>query len=347
MKRGIQKRIGLSLFFSFVVFVIFAITALIVSLVSFTLLRSGLIGGVGRYEPFAMIAIVLVACVLVGTAVSFVLGRVPLRSIRRVVAAINRLAEGDFSARLEIAHPPEFKELAVSFNRMAEELGGIELLRTDFVNNFSHEFKTPIVSIKGFAELLRQDGLTPAERDEYLDIVISESGRLAALATNVLNLSKVENQTILTDKQPFALGEQLRRCILMFEPKWTQKALALSVDIQDMLCSGSEELLSQLWLNLIDNAVKFTPEGGEIDVSLMREGDTAHFVLCNSGPGIRPEDASHIFDKFYQADRSHGTAGNGLGLTLAKKIVLLHGGGIGCDSRPGGGTTFTVTLPLK
>ncbi len=347
IQRGTKTKVGLSVFFSLFVFTNFAITALIVAGISFAAIRTGLIGNTRILSHFVLIVIVLISSVIVGTIVSLIIGKIPLRPIRKVIASTNQLANGDFSARLDISHPPEFHELADSFNRMAEELGGIELLRKDFVNNFSHEFKTPIVSIKGFAEMLKYNDLTPEERDEYLDIVINESGRLAALATNVLNLSKVENQSILSEKHLFNLGEQVRRSILLLEPKWEQKKLSFSADILDVRCVGNEELLSQVWLNLIDNAVKFTTEGGKISVTLRPEKDRVKFVIRDSAAGISPDSMARIFDKFYQADESHATEGNGLGLTLAEKIIKLHGGDIECKSKRGEGTEFTVTLPLK
>ncbi len=345
MKQGITKRIGLSLVFSLAVFLIFIVTALTVAVIGFLIYKSGLV--LDNYGPFMPVAVTLAASILVGTLVSPIMGQFTLRPIRKVIAAINELANGNFSARLDIVQPPEFRELSDSFNRMAAELGGIELLRTDFVNNFSHEFKTPIVSIKGFAEVLKRDNLTAEERGKYLDIIIKESDRLTALATNVLNLSKIENQNILSEKQPFELGEQVRRCIVLLQSQWEQKKIALSVDIQDIVCVGNKELLDQVWLNLFDNAVKFTPEGGTITVALTQTDQAAQFILRDSGCGISSEAIPHIFDKFYQAKASQITMGNGLGLTVARKIVELHGGSIRCHSESNKGTEFTVTLPLK
>lgn len=347
MKKKFRDRIGMSLHFSLAVFFNFVFTSLIIAAISFIVLKAQPTGNFESHNIFIMIVIVLAASIIVGTFLSPIMGRRALKPFRKVIAATDRLAGGDFSVRLDITHPPEFSKLAGSFNRMAEELGSIELLRTDFVNNFSHEFKTPIVSIKGFAEVLKYDDLTSEERNEYLDIVISESSRLATLATNVLNLSKVENQTILTDKLAFDLGEQIRRCILMLESKWNNKNISLSVHLQDIICLGNEELLSQVWLNLLDNALKFTPEGGNITVSLGTENGKVIFVLRDNGTGISADAAAHIFEKFYQADTSHTTSGNGLGLTLAKKIVELHSGSIVCRSWLGEGTEFTVTLPIK
>lgn len=341
-------RLILPVLFSVIVFIIFLITSAIIMLVSVILLQSGAINlaKLSRQEPIVPFALMLLLSILIGTVVSFIISRIPLRPIRRLIDAINRLAAGDFSVRLSSTVTPTFRELVESFNRMAEELGGIELLRTDFINNFSHEFKTPIVSIKGFAEELKHDDLTKEQRDEYLDIIIAESSRLASLATNVLNLSKIEQQVILTDQKAFNLTEQVRRCILLFENKWEKKHISLNVEMEELSYTGSEELLNQIWLNLIDNAVKFTPQGGVIGIRLSKSVDTLQFVIADDGCGISEEALSRVFDKFYQADPARAGSGNGIGLTVAKRIAELHGGTISCRSQEGVGTEFTVTLPL-
>ena len=347
-KHPSRGRLMLPVLFSAIVFFIFLITSAIVVIVSLILLKTGTINltKLVRHEPIVPFVMLLLLSIIIGTVVSFAIGRIPLRPIRRVIDAINRLAAGDFSVRLTTTSAPTFRELVESFNRMAEELGGIELLRTDFINNFSHEFKTPIVSIKGFAEELKHDDLSREQRDEYLDIIIAESSRLASLATNVLNLSKIEQQVILTDQKEFNLTEQVRRCILLFENKWEKKHLSLNVEMEELSYKGSEDLLNQIWLNLIDNAVKFTPQGGVIGIRLSKTSGEIRFVITDDGCGI-PEDAiDRVFDKFYQADRARASSGNGIGLTVAKRIAELHGGTISCRSEEAVGTEFTVTLPL-
>jgi signal transduction histidine kinase len=347
-KKAFHQRFGLTALFSVVVFAILMITSMVIFIVGILLVRVNVINivKISRSEPMLPIFVLLVISVVVGTVVSFIISRIPLKPIRQVIDATNRLAEGDFSVRLRLPGPSSFQELASSFNRMAEELGGIELLRTDFVDNFSHEFKTPIVSIKGFAEELRHDDLTKEQRNEYLGIIISESTRLSALATNVLNLSRVEKQAILTNRARFDLSEQVRRCVLLFENKWEQRRLNLTVELDEISLVGDEELLSQVWLNLIENAVKFTPEGGSVEIRLTRQENAARFVIRDDGYGISEEAQKHIFDKFYQGDASRAVPGNGLGLSIAKRVVLLHGGSIFCDSQEGAGTEFTVELPL-
>ena len=349
VQKGFHQRFGLAMLFSTIVFLILIITSVLIFIVGMLLIRVNAINiaKISRQEPMLPILLLLVISVVVGTVVSFMISRVPLRPLRRVIDATNRLAAGDFSTRLHLPGPSSFTDLATSFNRMAEELGGIEMLRSDFVDNFSHEFKTPIVSIKGFAEELKHDDLSPEQRQEYLDIIIHESSRLAQLATNVLNLSRVEKQAILASRARFDLTEQVRRCVLLFESKWEQRRLNLNVELDEVTLEGDEELLSQVWLNLIDNAVKFTPEGGCVDIRLQKRENTAVFVIRDDGYGISAEAQKHIFDKFYQGDVSHAASGNGLGLSIARRVVTLHGGDIRCQSDEGAGTEFLVELPLN
>ena len=347
--KGFHQRFGLAAFFSTIVFLILIITSVLIFIVGMLLIRINAINiaKLSHQEPMLPILVLLIISVVVGTVVSFMISRFPLKPLRRVIDATNRLAAGDFSVRLHLVGPSSFTDLASSFNRMAEELGSTELLRSDFVDNFSHEFKTPIVSIKGFAEELKHDDLTPEQRQEYLDIIIHESSRLSQLATNVLNLSRVEKQTILASRTRFDLTEQVRRCVLLFESKWELRRLNLNVELDEVTLEGDEELLSQVWLNLIDNAVKFTPEGGCVDIRLKKQEHSAVFVIQDDGYGISQEAQRHIFDKFYQGDISHAASGNGLGLSIARRVVTLHGGDIRCQSEEGAGTEFTVELPLN
>ena len=346
--KTIHQRFGLTVLFSAIVFLILLITSLLIFIVGILLIRMNAINiaKLSRQEPMLPIFMLLIISVVVGTVVSFMISRFPLKPLRRVIDATNRLASGDFSVRLQLPNASSLTELATSFNRMAEELGSIEMLRADFVDDFSHEFKTPIVSIKGFAEELKHDDLTPEQRNEYLDIIIHESSRLSQLATNVLDLSRVEKQTILGNPARFDLTEQVRRCVLLFENKWEQRRLNLNVELDEVAITGDEELLSQVWLNLIDNAVKFTPEGGCVDIRLQKGESSVLFSIRDDGYGISEEMQRHIFEKFYQGDDSHAVPGNGLGLSIARRIVTLHGGEIRCQSEEGAGTEFTVSLPI-
>jgi signal transduction histidine kinase len=341
MKNKALKHLGTRISLLVIIFIIMLAST---AILTFAALRAGLSEMMGS-PYFLIIFIIILASVVTGSVVSISLSRFPLNSIREMIDAIDRLSLGDFSVRIHITAPKEFRELGESLNRMAKELGSIELLRTDFVNNFSHEFKTPIVSMKGFAEMLKSEDLSAAEREEYLDIIISESKRLTMLATNILDLSKLENQSILSGQTKFDLSEQIRRAVLLLESKWNEKSIRLDIDAGDFAYTGNEDLLNLVWVNLIGNAVKFTPEGGKIKVRLKKADDVLQFVIQDNGCGFDEEALAHIFDKFYQADLSHAAEGNGLGLALAKKVVDLHGGTIAVGSQKNHGTEFTVTLP--
>ena len=265
-----------------------------------------------------------------------------------ILMAMNRLAAGDFTVRLQpVAHgyePTEIREFKAAFNKAAEELSGTELLRKDFVNNFSHEFKTPIVSISGFADLLLDEDVTPEEQREYLQIIRDESRRLAQLSGSVLLLNRIEAQTILTDCTDFSLDEQLRQCILVTRQKWRDKPLQFEAELAPCTYHGSEALVKEIWLNLLDNAAKFSPENGTISVTLHCEQGRPVVAVTDQGCGMDAETCCHIFEQFYQGDTSHRTQGNGLGLAMAQKIAALHGGAVTVDSRPGSGSCFTVVL---
>lgn len=298
----------------------------------------------GRH-PLHSLLILFGLCVLLGTALTAFLSKKTLNPIRKVIAATHKVAGGDFSVKVDLKGIEELEELSQSFNKMTQELSSIETLRNDFVNNFSHEFKTPISSIRGFAKLLKENHLTEEERREYLDIIITESERLAALSTNVLILSKYENLEIIPDKAPFRLDEQIRKVIVLMEPKWSSKGINVNVELDKVVYCGNEDLTEQIWLNLLDNAIKFSDQSGLINITLKNINNEIQFAIQDNGPGMDDQTKAHIFDKFYQGDTSHSQKGYGLGLPLVKRIAELCGGNVGVQSRPGQGSLFTVVLP--
>ena len=294
------------------------------------------------------LVILYASCILMAVSLVVAIRLVLIKPIKNIIQAMNRLAAGDFTVRLQPAahgyEPTEIREFKAAFNKAAEELSGTELLRKDFVNNFSHEFKTPIVSISGFADLLLEEQLPPEDQKEYLTIIRDESRRLADLATNILTLNRVESQTILTDKACFSLDEQLRQSVLVTQQKWRQKELDFDANLAPAEYTGSEGLLKEVWLNLLDNAAKFSPENGTISVTLHCEQGRPVVAVTDHGCGMDAETCRHIFEQFYQGDTSHRTQGNGLGLAMAQKRAALHGGAVTVDSRPGSGSCFTVVL---
>ena len=300
-------------------------------------------------ESLQLLLFMSAVSLIVGTGLSMLAVRIPTSSIHWLIRQMNRLADGDFNARVHFKKPirmiPAFLQVEESFNKMARELGDTEMLRQDFVNNFSHEFKTPIVSIAGFAKLLQRANLTQEQRSAYIDAIVEESERLSAMATNVLKLTRVENQAILTGVTEYNLSEQLRSAALLLEHDWAAKHIDLDMDFPEVNIRANEELLKEVGINLLHNAVKFSPEYGPLRVQVFREEHAVRVSIANSG-NIPEEEQTRIFRKFYQADRSHFSAGNGLGLSIAKKIVELHQGAIQVESS-GGTVVFTVTLPYE
>lgn len=350
MKKEERKhRIALTLLLSAFVFFIILFAFLISAAILYVMVETDFIF---KEQPsmWGILLFIGIVSTIIGAAITAVLSKHTLWSVNNVINQMNRLASGDFKARLKhgrfIAVHPTFVEVAESFNKMAEELENTEMLRSDFVNNFSHEFKTPIVSISGFAKLLKKDNLTDEQRKEYLDIIEEESLRLSYMATNVLNLTKLENQAILTDVTQFNLSEQIRNCVLLLESKWEKKKLELYIDFDEYIISANEEMLKQVWINLLENAVKFAPDYGVIEVDIKQEKDKLKISVSNSGSEIAPENIESIFKKFYQADKSRSSEGNGIGLAIVKRVTELHGGEVSAKSE-NLTTVFTVTLPTS
>ena len=349
-----KKRLSLAITLVLFVFIVMIATFVVVACTALLLQHWGLISLIGTSEhglgadnsnPLFPFLATLGLCILIGTALTAFLSKKALNPIRKVIAAIHQVAQGNFDVQVNIKGINELEELSTSFNKMTHELSSIETLRSDFVNNFSHEFKTPIVSIRGFAKLLKENNLSEDDRREYLDIIITESERLAELSTNVLNLSKYENIEIISEKVPFRLDEQIRRAIVLMEPKWSAKEITVNVDLDEIVYVGNADLTEQLWLNLFDNAVKYSYPGGLINITLTHINHMVRFVIQDDGLGMDAYTKAHLFNKFFQGDPSHSKAGNGLGLALVKRIVDLCGGTIEMQSDLGKGSQFSVLLP--
>lgn len=301
-------------------------------------------------DPLIMVAVFAP----MGGLMSIVLWRVlnrSTRTARELGDGLHQVAVGDFSTRLDedsVAGPARI--MFEDFNKMAENLQSNEVMKEGFVADFSHEFKTPINSINGFAHLLLDDlegkaPLTEEERASYLRVIAVESERLANLAANTMLLNRLESETVLELAVPFRLDEQLRECLVLLQRSWAGKRLELDIDLDEAMCAGNQAMLKEVWINLMGNAIKFTPEGGTLGVRLANEGGTARVCVSDTGIGMAEDVRARVFDRYYQGDLSHATQGHGLGLSIAKRIVELSGGTIGVESSPGKGSAFTVTLP--
>ena len=289
---------------------------------------------------------IILASVIAGGVLNNFLSIRYFGPVLKLEKAMQQVAEGDFSVRLKTGkHLKEIQDIYSNFNLMVQELEATEILQTDFVSNVSHEFKTPISAIEGYATLLQDSDMPISEEQEqYIDKILFNTGRLSHLAGNILLLSKIEHQAIQTRQNWYRLDEQIRQSIVMLEPKWSEKELEFDVDMVDVEYLGNENLICHVWDNLLSNAIKFSPCGGTIYIRMMPEGEKIRFSIENEGPQIREDSMKHIFDKFYQCDSSHKQEGNGLGLALVKQILNLCKGPISVENIPGSGCRFTVIL---
>ena len=282
---------------------------------------------------------------LVGVLVTAFLSRSFFGPVKKLRKAMAKVAEGDFTVTLDAKRAsPEIRDIYSGFNLMTQQLRATEILQSDFVSNVSHEIKTPINAIEGYATLLQGCEGLDEDQQRYVEKIISGTQRLSALTGSILLLSKLENQQIPTNQSRFSLDEQIRQTIVELEPAWEQKEIGFDVEMDSVSYYGCEHLVRHVWSNLLSNAIKFNPQGGLITIRLEKDSDILRITVADEGPGI-PEDAiGHIFRKFYQADSSHKQEGNGLGLSLVEKILTLEKGSIRAENLPEGGCKFTVEL---
>lgn len=271
------------------------------------------------------------------------------RRAREVVTlseAIQKVAAGDYSIRITDQKKGQITPIYEDFNKMCDDLESVKILRNDFINSYSHEFKTPIASINGFASLLLEKELPEEEKQQYLRIIVDESARLSNLAVNTILLSKLSAQSIVTDLEEYDLGEQLRECSVILSGKWLEKNMEFDAELSHVMYRGNKEMMQHMWINLLDNAVRYTPAGGKVSVSVKRENGYAVVKIADTGEGISDDIKKYLFDPYFQGDSSHSGQGLGLGLSIVKRIVELCNGKISVSSTVGKGSVFTVTLPL-
>lgn len=297
------------------------------------------------------LTIIVLAFSYVSTATfSVIFNRNVTQPLRKLTKLTKEIENGNYNVETKgitnfFSKRTDVGALVDAFGEMTQELSSTEIFRSDFIHNFSHEFKTPIISIRGFAKQLCESDLAEEQKKEFAKIILDESEHLANMSSNVLLLSKLESQEIISDKEFFSLDEQLRNCMLIFEEQWSEKNIEIIMDLDEIDYYQNQDLLFHIWTNLIGNAVKFTPNNGTVEVDCHRSQDGVYVVIKDNGIGINSDTASHIFEKFYQGDPSHATSGNGLGLPLVKQIVSMMNGRITLDSELNKGTSFTVSLP--
>lgn len=299
----------------------------------------------GTYNPLWMVFMIPAMFAIVLPIIIIIVNLI-YKQIDVLSNAMSDLANGKKDVYIPIAKSSAFTVLYEDFNKMAAEIAGIQLLRNEIVDGFSHELKTPVASINGFAKLLLEETLPAEKCKKYLQIIAKESDRLAGLVHSNLLLSKIDTQEIITDKESYNLGKQIRDIAIAMETAWSKKEINLSVELPDVLYVGNASLMESLWQNLLSNAIKFTPQNGEISITLTKTRDNITVSFSDTGIGISTESQEHIFERYYQVSTSSVAQGYGLGLSIVKRIVRLCGGKITVKSKEGEGSTFTIQLPI-
>ena len=304
-----------------------------------------------NHNPFLPILIIVLVSIAIATFFTTILGLMIhsyIAPIRDLVDATKKVSKGDFTIRLDKSYKDEeVNNMNIAFNKMVRELSSIETLRNDFIVNVSHEFKTPIATIEGYATLLQEPNISDNERLEYTTMILESSRQLSSLSGNILKLSKLETQEIVSDGNYFYLDEQLRQALLFLENNWSKKNIDIDMDLTTTYYYGNEDLLMQVWLNIFGNAIKFTPNNGTIATRLKSADDGIYVSISDTGIGMNDKVKERIFEKFFQGDSSRNLEGNGLGLTLVKRIIDLCGCSINVESEVNKGSTFTIFLPIN
>lgn len=300
--------------------------------------------GKGSIDPVWMVGMIPFMCII-ATPINIFISKLMYRHLDTLSVSMKAVANGVKGVYIPTADAKAFADLYNDFNIMTAEIESVQMLRTEMIDGLSHELKTPVASINGFAKLLLEENLSAEKHDNYVKIIIKESERLASLAKNSLLLSKIDSQEIVTEKQCYNLTEQIKDCVISLENEWESKNIDLSADLSEMNYMGNFTLMESLWLNLINNAIKFTPDNGAINISLSEDEKSIVFKISDSGVGMSQKVIDHIFERYYQGDVSHASNGHGLGLSIALRIARLCGGNITVESIEGKGSVFTVILP--
>lgn len=336
LQRFFRKLFNLNFYFT-----LFTIGEVVVSL-GIARLLSGWVGIDLNDSPFTYF---FFCSVFVAAGLAVLINSFFLKPIEKLSESMKKVSGGDFSIRLkEDSKIKEIGELNRSFNSMTDDLGATEVLQSDFVSNVSHEIKTPLNAIEGYATLLQDPDSTEEERKRYTEKILFNTRRLTELVGNVLIISKLESGAVDICKEPFRLDEQIRQSIMLLEPKWVEKDIEFDIELDEIVYDGDKNLLLHVWNNIIGNAIKFSPTGGLITIRLTHSAENIVFSVDDCGPGIGESAQKHIFDKFYQADSSHKQEGNGLGLSLVKRIVDMFGGSVTAENLPEAGCRFMVVL---
>jgi len=298
------------------------------------------------YNPLWMVYMIPFMLVI-AVPITILIARSIYKNFDKLSVAMNDVANGKTDVYIPTAKASAFAGIYQDFNKMAAEIAGIQKLRNEIVDSFSHELKTPVASINGFAKMLLEEDVSVAKRKKYLEIIVKESGRLASLAKDNLYLSKIDAQEIIADKKSYNLAGQIQDIAISMEKMWSDKNINLSAELPDVIYNGDCTLMASLWTNLLSNAIKYTPKNGDITITLAETKNEITVSFTDTGIGMSAEAQKHIFERYFQGDSSRSSEGNGLGLSIVKRIVGLCGGSITVESKEGEGSAFMVTLPKE
>ena len=333
--------------FAYILMILCA-SIVIMALLTYLLDLTGVVNLFDKLGPLGGIILMSLASIFIACIIGFFLIYRFLKPIRELSQAVKTIAKGNFNVKVETIPTDnkdnEINNLITNVNEMAERLSKIETLRSDFVANVSHEFKTPISNIEGYVTLLQDESLTPEEKKKYFDIICASTRKLSTLLTNILNISKLEKDNVEVHLTDYNLAEQIRTIIIEQERSWSAKNIEFDLTMPECIIHSDEELMYHVWRNIISNAIKFSPDGGTIRV-MIGVDKMVNVSISDEGPGMTKEVMDHVFDKFYQGDKSRSSEGNGLGLPLTKNILTILNGDVTVTSELGNGSTFIVSLP--
>lgn len=328
---------------------VFALSFLVLCLVGETVLAVlNSIISKGKYIAYTVPLYVMPPVAFLATFVMLYIIRRNHKKAEILIDSMNKFAAGDLNVKiLSGTKDKEYIKIYENFNKMVEEISSVNDMRDDFINSFSHEIKTPLSSINGFANLVLDGGLDKSEEERVLKIIAASSDKLLRLTDNMLTLSRLENQKLMAPAEEVKLDTVIKNCIIMLETQWAEKNVSVSTDLLPVKIIGNKSRLSQVFLNLLSNAVKFTPAGGEVYVGMREENGFVYADVSDTGIGIAEDEINAVFDKYYRSRNAKNTEGSGLGLAICKMVCALHGGDISVKSVLNEGSTFTVKLPLN
>lgn len=343
--KKVKQKMPMVFYLTMFIFAVSCVTAVVLFSIYLLCLRVGLIT---EFTLVWMVFILLIGSIFISTSLTRGLGnRIIFRSIRQIINASKAVANGDFSQRLESPKEKEIAEICDSFNEMVDKLGNNEMLARDFISNVSHQFRTPLASIHGYAQLLESDDINKEEREEYISVIKEKAISLSVVINDILELSRLEHLSVDIEKELFQIDEQIRKCILSMEDKLSEKNLEVVLELQSVNYLGCRELLAEVWNNLLENAIKFSNPNGIINIKLECDFDLLKISVCDNGIGMSNETKSRMYERFYRGTEAQGFSGSGLGMAMVKNIISKHGGEIHVQSELGKGSNIVVSLPLE